>query len=534
MAHRWFMPWHRGTHGLLPWSLLCVLCARGEAQFFGLGRSEVIKDARILCGDGRVIEKGSISLKGDRIEDLGPEVQGGLLSKSYDASGKTVTPGFIDVWSRLGVVVSASRSTPQGRAQDAWDGYAADVFADALRNGVTTVYVGPRGPAGILGLGAVVTLADQGMGRVGAVLKEDAALHVQMGSGQSPVARIATFNALRRQFREAREYRKAVEDYKEELEEYEKKIKERADKQAKEEAEKKAKEGDKPEGGKKEGEKKESQKKENGPAPEKGPSPKPKEDPPKPKGPADDGHESRDVPDVSAAQRSEAERRLLELFAEPAPKPAEPPAGGEKKDAKEEEIKKPAEPKPDRDKELLLKALDRKLPLRVEAHRSEDILNALELAAEFKLDMILEGATEAHLVADAIADAKVAVVLGTTLRPDLRENNEYRRHAQTNAEALTRAGVRWMVGSGAGSVASGRFVYQNAQLAAAALSKPTSPLEWVTRQAADFLELAHAGRLARGHRADLVVWSGDPSDPASKVERVYVAGKVVYEALQGS
>ncbi|MCC7290682.1 MAG: amidohydrolase family protein [Phycisphaerales bacterium] len=536
---------------------LALLADAADAQFFGLGGAMVIKDARVVTGDGRVIEKASISISGERIGDVGPDVKGGLLAKSWEASGKTVAPGFIDPYSRLGVLLpGAGRGDPTSKVFDAWDPYARDVFDDAFRNGVTLVYVGPRGGAGVLGTGAIVALSKGEGERIGSVVKEEAALHINMGSGQPAIARINTFNAVRRQFRDAVEYRNSIEDYKSELEEYEKKIKERAEKKAKEEAEKKGKpEGDKKEPPKPDAEKKSTDKpappkdgtppkpKEDAPKP-KGDPPKPKEDPPKPKEDPPKPPKSADSDAAAEAGTGPAansegdasppsgENPLLSLFADP-PKPegGDKPASGEKKDEKkEEEIKKPGEPKPDRDKDVLLKAIDRKLPVRIEAHRSEDILNALDLVKEFNLDAVLEGATEAHLVADAIGEAKIPVVLGAASRGELRGDDEFRRFAAANAAALDKAKVRWAVGSGAGSVAGGRFVLQNAQLTCAAAGLSQSALELVTRRAADFLGLESAGRIGKGQRADLVVWSGDPSDPASKVERVYVAGKVVYDA----
>jgi imidazolonepropionase-like amidohydrolase len=180
---------------------------------------------------------------------------------------------------------------------------------------------------------------------------------------------------------------------------------------------------------------------------------------------------------------------------------------------------------------VLLKAIDHELPLRIEAHRSEDILNALELSEEFNLDIILEGATDAYLVADKLAEADVPVVLGPVVRTHLFENNEYRRHTARNAGALTRAGVSWTIGSGADDPIEARFVAMNAQLAFAHGAAGDGWLAAVTKNAARILSLSkRIGRLARGMQADLVIWTGDPSDPASTVDRVYVAGKLVYVA----
>ena len=41
---------------------------------------------------------------------------------------------------------------------------------------------------------------------------------------------------------------------------------------------------------------------------------------------------------------------------------------------------------------------------------------------------------------------------------------------------------------------------------------------------------AHVGLLAAGRDADLVLWSGDPVDPTSRVLAVWIDGKIVHHA----
>ena len=56
-------------------------------------------------------------------------------------------------------------------------------------------------------------------------------------------------------------------------------------------------------------------------------------------------------------------------------------------------------------------------------------------------------------------------------------------------------------------------------------------LERVTSVAADILGVGgEIGRLRNGMRADFVIWSGDPLDPASQVENVFVGGSEAYDA----
>lgn len=511
-------------------ALLSLPPGSAFAQLFGIGRSEIIKDARVLVGDGRTIEKTSIEIKGGRISAVGGDLKAGMFGKTYDASGKTVTPGFIDVDSRLGLLIGpTARLDATSKAFDAWDAYAADVYAEAYRNGVTTVYVGPSTGAGILGTGAVVSLSKVDARRIGTVLREEAALHINLASHQPPLTRLNTFNAVRRQFREAQDYRTAQEDYKNDLEEYEKKIKERAEKKAREEAERKGKDSsDKKSESPATGPKKDEP---SGKSPPKGeppkdsPSPTPRPAPPSPPTPSPKDDESGSDP---------VRREDFAPPTQPAPgTPRESTGDAARKDAREEEIKKPNEPRVDRAKEMLLKAIDRKLPVRIIAHRSEDILNALDLAEEFNLDLVLVGATEAYLVAERIARAGVPVILGPVTVPMLRTDNEWRRHVYDQAEKLESAGVRFAFGSGGSSgILSARFVFQNAQIAWSQSRISRSPLQLVTESAAAMLGLEDTGRAVKGYRADLVVWSADPSDPSARVERVYVDGKVVYDASE--
>ena len=153
----------------------------------------------------------------------------------------------------------------------------------------------------------------------------------------------------------------------------------------------------------------------------------------------------------------------------------------------------------------------------------------MELAEKFSFELILEGATEAHLVADQIADAEVPVVLGRMDYSGVRRNDLFRRTIRDQGPALGQAGVSWIVGSGP-TAARARFLAQNAQLAVG-YGHTDDPLKLVTADAADTLKVSRdIGRLRPGMLADFVVWSGAPLDPTSKVLRVYVGGALVYEA----
>lgn len=437
----------------------CALLAGGaQGQLFQRPPT-VIENARIVTMDGTVIENGTIVIVGGRIQRVHA---GGAASQEratkIDANGMTITPGLIDAWGTLGLVARSSGGNPNEKSSDGFNGYDRDAITEAWRNGVTAVYLPAVGSPGVNGVGAVMRLdVDRKYNRVGAVAKDDAALHIDLGSALSPVRRMANFQAVRERLKQAVEYRDARDLYvEEELPEYEKKIKERAEK-------------DKKEGEKKEGDAK--------PAP-----------------PTQDG---------GPPQRGGR--------------------GGGGPQNNDDEIKKPNEPRVNRQAEIILKAIDRQLPVRIAADRAEDILNAIALKEEFGLTITIEGGAEAHLVARELAQAEVPVVLGSMVE-DGRDRDAYRGLLEDNARKLEAAGVQWTIGSGGPS----SYVLFNAQLAASA-ARDADGLELVTARAADLLGLNEHGRIAPGRQADLVFWSGDPRDPASRVERVLMNGQTVYE-----
>lgn len=199
--------------------------------------------------------------------------------------------------------------------------------------------------------------------------------------------------------------------------------------------------------------------------------------------------------------------------------------GGDEK--KKDEIKKPDEPRPSREFEVLLRAIDRELPVRIEAHRSADILNALELSAEFGFDLTIEGGAEAHLVADQIAEAEAAVILA----PLTSGGGETGPRARFETEAfriLQDAGVSVGLSAGLDEGRGSRFVLDNARLAAS-VAENADAVRLSTMGIAELLGVYdEIGSLRPGRYGDVVVWSGDPSDPASVVERVFVGGGLIY------
>lgn len=73
-------------------SLLVLLYPSNQ----GMAQDLVITNARIVDGTGRVIERGSILVTGDRISSVVDALVAGQATETIDARGMTVMPGLID------------------------------------------------------------------------------------------------------------------------------------------------------------------------------------------------------------------------------------------------------------------------------------------------------------------------------------------------------------------------------------------------------------------------------------------------------
>lgn len=415
----------------------------------------VIQNARIMTMVGSdstaVVENGSIIIRGDRIERVGRLTNVPARARVIDATGMTVTPGFIDADGSL-TMDSGGQGDATNLAADGFDGYAERDIIEALAQGVTAVVVSPRGGTGIGGLSQVVRLtAPDATPWRGAAMQDGQALYIDLGSSTATIRRAQTVDQVRRQFKAAIDWREANETYKEELAEYEKKVKERAEKA----------ESTTPSG----------------------------------------GGATQPAGRSSSAQQG-----------------GQPPASGASA-----EIKKPTEPARNPTAEVLLRALDRELLVRIEAHRAGDILSAIALAEEFNLAMFITGSAEAHAVADAVAKSKATVILSPVLGASSWLTSTPLSPAQKR-QALDNASITVVFGSGADPAAT-KFLLMSAQAAVAG----DEAIRAVTSHVADALGVSQRiGSIEQGKLADFVIWSGDPLDPASRVEQTWVGGQPAY------
>jgi imidazolonepropionase-like amidohydrolase len=194
-----------------------------------------------------------------------------------------------------------------------------------------------------------------------------------------------------------------------------------------------------------------------------------------------------------------------------------------------EQRKPEAERKPV-DRDLKLEALGlvlrREIPWRQHCHRADDIATALRIADEFGYDLVIDHGTEAHLLADVLAERGTPVVIGPLFTS--RSKVELRNRSLANPGLLDKAGVSIAITTDH-PVVPIHFLVHQASLAVKHGLDPQAALRALTINPARIAGVdARIGSIEPGKDADLVLWSGDPLDVNSRALRAFIAGAEIY------
>jgi imidazolonepropionase-like amidohydrolase len=180
---------------------------------------------------------------------------------------------------------------------------------------------------------------------------------------------------------------------------------------------------------------------------------------------------------------------------------------------------------PARELEALLPVLHGTLPFAVTANRRSDIANALRLAEEYRLDLILVGAAEGWQMAEEIAVAGVPVAVYPLADVPSYDAPSARLE---NAGLLAAAGVRVIIATG--DAHGAREVRHAAGNAVAYGLSWDAALRGLTLEPAIALGVdADYGSIAEGKVGNVVVWSGDPFELSTAAEHVVIRGARVPE-----
>ena len=159
-------------------------------------------------------------------------------------------------------------------------------------------------------------------------------------------------------------------------------------------------------------------------------------------------------------------------------------------------------------------------------HRADDVATAIRLAEEFGYRLVVNHGTDAAPIADVLAEKGVPVIFGPMITS--RSKIELRDRDTANLDRLARAGVQVAITTDH-PVVPVNFLVHQASFAVKEGLDPVTAIEALTINPARMLGLDdRVGALREGLDGDVVVWSGDPLDIASRAERVFITGAEVF------
>ena len=184
------------------------------------------------------------------------------------------------------------------------------------------------------------------------------------------------------------------------------------------------------------------------------------------------------------------------------------------------------------DAAALVPVLQGRQYLLVHVERASDILAVLDLKRDFPaLKLVLVGATEGWTVADRIARSGVPVIASAV--NDLPASFEQLAATQSNVGRMVNAGVKVSIGMIDDTDTRNQFVERQYAGNLVGLSRlpGNTGVSWgealamITSRPAEAIGMGgEIGSLAKGRRADIVIWSDDPLEASSAAEQVFIDG----------
>ncbi|GEK09432.1 amidohydrolase family protein [Pseudoalteromonas sp. McH1-7] len=180
--------------------------------------------------------------------------------------------------------------------------------------------------------------------------------------------------------------------------------------------------------------------------------------------------------------------------------------------------------KPTAEEQVLTQVLAGEMPVIASVSRASDILEVIKVKEQFGLDLIIKGANDAVLVADELAKANVPVILSAV--SNLPSSFDSMHASLDNAGKLEKAGVKVILsigGDGSHNVYQLRF---DAGIAVANGMSHAGALKAITANPAAALGI-DGGVIEVGKRADIVMWSADPFEFSTTIDKIWINGEEV-------
>lgn len=184
------------------------------------------------------------------------------------------------------------------------------------------------------------------------------------------------------------------------------------------------------------------------------------------------------------------------------------------------------EPKFDMKLHSLMRVFDG-MPVKIHAHRADDIMTAIRISKEFGLTTTIDHATEAYLIPAQVKESGVPLIIGPTL--GYASKYELVNKSFKSAKVLEDYDIEFSIMTDHPIITLDTTLVQTALFIKEGLSKETA-LRSLTYTAAKLNGIEdRVGSLEVGKDADLVIWDGDMFDVYTSPSIVIINGEVVHQ-----
>lgn len=182
--------------------------------------------------------------------------------------------------------------------------------------------------------------------------------------------------------------------------------------------------------------------------------------------------------------------------------------------------------------ECWLPVLRKEIPLKVHAHRADDIYTAIRIAKEYDLNITLDHCTEGHLIAEDIAETGYPVILGPHLAS--RSKIEIQYASFKTAGIMEENGILLAITTDH-PVSLIQSLPHCAGLAVKAGLSMEEGLRAITINAAKICGVDdRLGSLEPGKDADIAIYSGNPMEIFTETLYTIIDGKIVHRNVKES
>ena len=182
-------------------------------------------------------------------------------------------------------------------------------------------------------------------------------------------------------------------------------------------------------------------------------------------------------------------------------------------------------------KEILARVIRRELPMKIHAHRADDILTAIRICREFKLRYTLDHCTEGYLITDKLKEALGEDCEGIIVGPLLTDRSkiELKNLSFKAPKVLEQEGIEYAMMTDH-PVTPEQYLPICTAVAVREGASEEGALKAITINAAKITGIAdRVGSIEVGKDADIAVFSGHPFDFRSRCVLTLVNGKVAHE-----